>query len=75
MKRLPLGLMCAFLLGCAVSRSNCPEFPVPSSHVQETMDNLSEEDREVWAWGNQLLDLCQQLGTCEDDEIENSKGE
>jgi uncharacterized protein YceK len=72
MKRLLLVLLCGILLaGCAtVNRSSCPQFPLPSEHVQEVMDKLGEEDREVWAWGNELLDLCQKLGTCEIEEAD-----
>ena len=53
--------------GCA-PRSSCPEFPIPPPEVQAKFDKLAEEDRQVWEWGNKLLDLCQQLGTCEEDD-------
>ena len=70
MRKLVLSLLLTTLLaGCAGShRSSCPEFPMPSEHVQQELDTLSAEDPEVWAWGNRLLDLCQQLGTCEEKE-------
>ena len=55
------------MAGCA-ARNNCPAYPLPTAHVQARMDTLAAEDPEVWAWGNQLLDLCQALGTCEDEE-------
>jgi len=69
MQRLAIVLiLTALLVGCAGKRSKCPEFPLPPAGVQEKFDKLTEEDREVWAWGNKLLDLCQQLGTCKEDE-------
>jgi hypothetical protein len=34
------------------------------------MDKVAAEDPEVWAWGNQLLDLCQQLGTCKGEKLD-----
>jgi len=62
-KLLLLLLLTALSAGCTKSNV-CPEFPVPSPHVQEQLDKLAAEDREVWEWGNKLLDLCEQLGTC-----------
>jgi len=63
-KKLVLSLMLISLfLGCA-GRSSCPEFPIPPPEVQEKFDKLAEEDKQVWEWGNKLLDLCQQLGSC-----------
>lgn len=71
MRRLLLSLLLiALLVGCAQqtrSRESCPEYPIPSAHVQQKLDALAEEDREVWEWGNKLLILCQQLGTCEEE--------
>ena len=68
MPRLLLSLLLILLfLGCA-ARNSCPEFPIPPPSVQEKFDTMAEEDREVWEWGNKLLDLCQQLGTCKEDE-------
>ena len=61
-------LLFTSLLGGCAARSNCPEFPIPPPSVQEKFDTMAEEDREVWEWGNKLLDLCQQLGTCKEDE-------
>jgi len=61
-------MLFVLLAGCCANRITCPDFPVPNEHVQGILDELSDTDREVWAWGNQLLDLCQQLGTCEPDE-------
>lgn len=58
-------LLISLLAGCAGRRVSCPEFPVPSAHVLQKLDEISVDDREVWEWGNKLLDLCQQLGTCE----------
>ena len=68
-RKLAASLMLAVLLvGCAGSRrASCPEFPIPSPQVQQKLDALAAEDREFWEWGNKLLDLCQQLGTCEED--------
>ena len=68
MLRLLLSLSLILLLAGCAGRSNCPEFPMPPLSVQEKFDALAEEDREVWEWGNKLLDLCQQLGTCKEDE-------
>ena len=65
MPRLVLSLLFAILLAGCAGRTSCPEFPLPSPHVQKVMDELAEKDREVWEWGNKLLDLCEQLGTCE----------
>jgi len=56
-------MLATLLAGCA-GRSSCPEFPLPSPAVQEKFDAMAEQDKEVWEWGNKLLDLCQQLGTC-----------
>ena len=61
-------LLIGLLAGCAGKTNSCPEFPIPNAHVVQTLDDLGEADREVWAWLNQLVDLCQQLGTCEEEE-------
>ncbi len=61
-------LLVVLLVGCAVKKINCPEYPIPNNHVQILLDDLASKDKEVWAWGNKLLDLCQKLGTCEKDE-------
>lgn len=67
MLKLLVGLLLISLLaGCATNDRACPEFPLPSSAVQAKMDALAQDDREVWEWGNKLLDLCIQLGTCEE---------
>jgi len=59
-------MLIALLASCATApRSSCPSFPLPSEHVQQKLDKLSEEDREVWEWGNKLYVLCQQLGDCD----------
>jgi len=68
MLRLLLSLSLILLLAGCAGRSNCPKFPMPPPSVQEKFDAMAEEDREVWEWGNKLLDLCQQLGTCKEDE-------
>jgi len=60
-------LSIALSVGCAGTRVSCPPFPVPSEHVADIMDVVAEEDREVWEWGNKLLDLCQKLGQCEEE--------
>jgi hypothetical protein len=66
MRRLLLSLIAIVLLaGCAGGKIECPPFPIPPAHVQEAIDDLGEKDKEVWEWTNKLLDLCQQLGTCE----------
>ena len=56
-KLLSVLMLISPLAGCATG-SNCPHFPVPNEHVAEVMDELSEDDEQVKAWGNQLLDLC-----------------
>jgi hypothetical protein len=38
---------------------------VPTDHVKDVLRETGRQDKEVWAWFNQLLDLCQQLGDCE----------
>ena len=54
------------LTGCVKRiNSTCPEFPIPSEHVRQVMSELGKKDAEVKAWGNDLLRLCQKLGTCE----------
>lgn len=65
MRTLPLILLSLILLtGCA-ARVSCPRFPVPTDHVKDVLRETGRQDKEVWAWFNQLLDLCQQLGDCE----------
>lgn len=71
--RIARSLLVLFILilwtGCANYPVNdCPPFPVPSAHVADVLRDVSREDREVWAWFNQLVDLCQQLGDCQADE-------
>jgi len=63
-KYLVVLLFIILSVGC-VKRNSCPEFPLPSPHVQSLFDSLAHEDREVWEWGNKLFDLCEQLGTCD----------
>uniref|UniRef100_A0A6M3LNQ4 Uncharacterized protein n=1 Tax=viral metagenome TaxID=1070528 RepID=A0A6M3LNQ4_9ZZZZ len=47
------------------NRISYPPFPVPSAEVAKKMDVMAKEDSGVREWLNKLLDLCQQLGTCE----------
>ena len=64
-------MLTILLVGCVNTnnaRLSCPDFPIPSEAVQQKFDALADQDREVWEWGNKLLDLCQQLGTCEKEE-------
>jgi len=56
-------LFCFF--GCSWKTADCPPFPLPSTHVQQVMDEMAAKDKEVWAWGNALWILCRQLGTCQ----------
>jgi len=68
MRLLLLSLtLIALLVGCA-QRVSYPPFPIPNAHVKQVLDDISEEDKEVWEWLNKLLDLCQQLGTCEEED-------
>ena len=52
------------MAGCA-PRASYPVFPLPNEHVVNVLDDLSEQDSYVREWLNRLLDLCQQLGTCD----------
>lgn len=52
--------------GCAHDRAY-PVFPLPNEHVATVLDDLSEKNYQVREWLNHLLDLCQQLGTCEEE--------
>jgi len=68
MRKLSLGLLLIILLaGCAGVRTSCPEFPIPSSRAAMILDEVSKYDQDVYIWMNQLLDLCQQLGTCKEE--------
>ena len=60
---LPVLMLISLLAGCG-TKSHCPAFPIPPAGVANKFDAMCVEDREVWEWGNKLLDLCQQLGTC-----------
>lgn len=51
--------------GCIKKINTCPSYPLPSEHVITTLNKLSETDKEIYVWLNQLLDLCQKLETCE----------
>lgn len=75
MKRLPLNLMLMILLiGCSPKIiTTCPQYPLPNAHVREVLSELSRQDPEVKAWGNRLLNLCQQLGTCKLDSESSHK--
>ena len=67
MKFLLIIVLGILLVSCTKRiETNCPEFPIPSESVQQKFDNLAIEDKEVWAWGNELLKLCKKLGTCEE---------
>lgn len=63
--RLKVSLMLLILfVGCS-AKSNCPVYPVPSEHVVEKFEKLAETDKEVWEWGNKLLDLQEELENCD----------
>ena len=59
-------MLIGLCLGCA-GRVSYPVFPVPNEHVAQVMDDISDRDAEVKSWLNRLLDLCQMLGTCEEE--------
>ena len=67
MLKLALNLMLISLLAGCATKNSCPDFPIPSAKVQKTLDDIAQTDRDMWEWGNKLLDLCEQLGTCEED--------
>jgi len=54
------------MFGCGHIKAY-PIFPIPSPHVAKILDEVGTKDKEVWEWLNKLLDLCQQLGTCEEE--------
>ena len=56
------------LMQCGSIKTNCPHYPIPKQEVVKALRPLQDQNREVWAWFNQLLDLCQQLGDCPVDE-------
>ena len=69
MKRLLFSLMLMILLtGCTRQIiTSCPDFPLPSPYVRGEMARIGNEDPAIKSWGNRLLDLCEQLGTCKSD--------
>ena len=63
---LILIILLLLCVGCA-GRVSYPVFPVPNEHVAQVMDEIAAKDVEVKSWLNRLLDLCQMLGTCEEE--------
>ena len=67
MRILLLSLIVTGLLTGCVQRISYPAFPFPSHHVQEVMNDLAKEDREIWEWWNKLAILARQLGAVEEE--------
>ena len=69
MKKLMLSLLLVILCHSCGKRieTNCPHFPIPSDNAKITLNIVSENNKDVYVWLNQLLDLCEKLGTCSEE--------